>query len=76
MKTHYQYDAHVSNWLSAKFNLTVAFNGYWGFTCWRGDYDLDTYTASDDTRFGAALEYTSCYDGALFDRLNAIELGE
>ncbi len=71
----YQHDAHVANWLSATFNLTVEYDGYRGFTCWEGDYDLDCPTGSSDTRFGAALEYTACYDGPMFDRLNAIELG-
>ncbi len=76
MKTSYQYDAHLANWLRATFGLTVEYNGGYGFMCWLGDFDLDIKQASNDTRFSAALEYAACYDGAMFDKLNAIELGE
>lgn len=70
-----QADAHLTPWLKAKFNLTTEFNGYLGFGCWVGDYDLDCPYVTSDTRFDAALEFAACYDGALFDKLNAIELG-
>lgn len=77
---HAQQDAHLANWLRAKFNLTVEYQGrdLSGpcFGCWEGDYDLDTPSATDATVFGAALEHTACYDGATFDKLVAIELGE
>lgn len=75
-----QHDAHVANWLKAKFNLTVEYQGFDGrkhhFTCWKGDYDLDIWQASHETVFWAAAEYTACYDGKLNDTLSWLELGE
>lgn len=71
-----QHDAHVAGWLKARFNLTVEYNGHDGFACWFGDFDLDCPQECGEDRFSAALEYAACYDGALFDKLNAIELGE
>lgn len=74
-----QHDAHVANWLKAFFNLTVQWNDGPAndrFIAFEGDYDLDISAATGDTIYGAALEYGSCYNGALFDRLVEIELGE
>lgn len=70
-----QHDNHLIPWLSAKFNLTVNKECI-GFSCWVGDYDLDCRTGSSDTALGAALDYVSCYDGELFDKISSIAWGE
>lgn len=77
---YHQQDAHVANWLKATFNLTVEYmgNDVSGpcFTCWSGEYDLDTPQTSGSTVFWAATEYAACFNGALSDRLTEIEMGE
>jgi len=70
------FDAHLTGWLKARFNLTVQPHPYAGYMCFAGDYDYDVATADARTRFGAALEYTACYAGELNDQLTAIETGE
>lgn len=70
-----QHDAHIANWLKHNFNLTVEKNDINEFIAFEGDWDLDIKYATDDTIFGAALEYTACYNGALNDRLVELEMG-
>lgn len=76
-----QHDAHLANWLKATFNLSVQWNEFnpnrgERFIAFEGDYDLDCKTETGNTIYAAALEYAACYDGALFDKLVSIELGE
>lgn len=69
-------DAHVAAWLKVSFGLTIERNyQYYAFV---GDYIApdEPYGTDDNSAFGAALDYAGCYDGAMFDKLNAIELGE
>jgi hypothetical protein len=71
-----QHDAHLGPWIKKEFGLSIEWNG--GFVAFVGDYaDPDHGHGTDDSsRFAAAMDYAGCHDGALFDRLNAIELGE
>lgn len=71
----YRFDAMLVQWLKAKFNLTVEHDCYTGYNVWEGDYDLDIPSAFGKTIFSAALEYASCYEGALFDKLIEVESG-
>lgn len=76
-----QHDAHIANWLRARFGLNVQWND-WApgrddrFIAIKGEWDLDIPYATGSTIYAAALEYTSCFDCAAFDVLNAIEIGE
>lgn len=72
---NHTFDAHLTEWLKAAFNLTVEAGPYAGYMCFVGDYDYDVAVAYGRTRFGAASDYAAGYDGALSDRLDAIELG-
>lgn len=67
---------HLIDWLKAEFNVSVFFDGN-GYTAHAGEYDEGVKCGySSDTVFGAALDYGSCYEGALYDKLCALEAGE
>jgi len=71
-----RYDAHVANFLKARFGLVVALADYAGFICTKGDYDLDCAYGTGRDVMGAALDYASGHDEALFDVLDDICAGK
>lgn len=71
-----QHDHHLIPWLKARFGITIT-QSLFGVTERRFHvYEGETTYAGEPTIIGAAVEYAACYDGALFDRLTQIEVGE
>lgn len=60
-----QHDHHVIAWVKAKFNVNVRYS----FTYVADKNHKSSWPMS--TAYGAFLDYCSCYDGELFDKVTA-----
>lgn len=82
-----QHDNHLIPFLKAGFGITVELSREWygprEYVAYESKYANAFEWCHDDvtheygpTVFRAAYEYAAAYDGALFDRLYEIEMGE
>lgn len=62
---------HVVDFLKAKFGLVIG-QSYITFFAYADD-EGGVRGSSDHSAYGAAMDYASCYDGDMFDKLDRLQ---